>query len=91
MKIYLVEGLEDPVLLVINIYFILLNSITQLSQVLNYPILVANVGFVGNYLLNIYEDIFSRRSGRSGVIIYQYLFYITQLSQLLNYTILSLI
>ena len=39
MKIYLVEGLEDPVLLVFNIYSILLNCITQLSQLLNYPIL----------------------------------------------------
>ena len=56
MKIYLVEVLEDPVLLVINIYFILLNCITQLSHAF------ANVGFVDNYLLKIYEDIFSRSS-----------------------------
>ena len=34
MKIYLVEVLEDPVLLIINIYYILLNCITQLSQLL---------------------------------------------------------
>ena len=39
MKIYLVEVLEDPVLLDINIYFILLNCITQLSHAF------ANLGF----------------------------------------------
>ena len=39
MKIYLVEVLEDTVLLVINIYFILLNCITQLSQLLKYTML----------------------------------------------------
>ena len=46
MKIYLVEVLEDPVL------FIYLYD--QYLLHMTYPILVANVGFVGNYLLKIY-------------------------------------
>ena len=47
MKIYLVEVLEDPVLLIINIYFILFNCITQLSQLLITQIshAFANLGF----------------------------------------------
>ena len=40
MKIYLVEVLEDPVLLIyLYSQYLLLNCITQLSQLLNYPIL----------------------------------------------------
>ena len=54
MNIYLVEVLEDPVLLVINIYFIFLNCITQISHPRR------QCWIVGNYLLKIYEDIFSR-------------------------------
>ena len=47
MKIYLVEVLKDPVLLVINIYFILLNCITQLSHAF------ANLGFKDLWMNNL--------------------------------------
>ena len=45
------------------------------------PLNIIAVGFVGIYLIKIYEDIFSRGSGRSGVISLLTFYFI-----LLNYT-----
>ena len=46
------------------------------------------VGFLAIYLIEIYEDIFSRRSGRSGVISLL-VFYITQLYSIIFNPIIS--